>query len=130
MLAEFVPGKDAERICDHLAELRRSDVLEAIRRLDAGEATLFSESTKFDLLHGGRRYPPKRVAGLALSVLAGGQYGPQSFKGGDESACFRALRRCGFTILPKPTENVPDIVETLGRVLELQLQYSSANTPV
>ena len=42
-----------------------------------------------------------RVAGLALEVMTGRVFGPESFKGGEESACFRALRRCDFTIVPK-----------------------------
>ena len=116
------------KVSEQLAELKRSDVLSAIRRLDQGDATPFSESTKFDLVHGGRRYPPKRVAGLALHMATGESFGPASFKGGEESSCFRALRRCGFTIVTKDLELNASLPDVIRRVLSLQLEYSSTNT--
>jgi len=112
-----------------LAELDATHVLAAIALLDRGVASPFAESTKFDLIFEGRRYPPKRVAGHALAVLDGQPYGPKSFKGGDESSCFRALKRCGFTIVRKDDSVLPGLREVLAEILSLQTQYSSSNTP-
>ena len=45
--------------------ITRTDVLQAIKQLDAGATHPFGPSRKFDLVHKGRRYPPKAVLGLA-----------------------------------------------------------------
>lgn len=112
-----------------LGQLEREHVLAAIRAIDLGQPTSFSESIKFDLVYLGRRYPPKRVAGMALQLMTGQPFGPYAFKGGAESASFRALRRCGFTIVEKPTTSEPrPLVESLGEVLQLQKLYQSKNT--
>jgi hypothetical protein len=81
--------------------ITREDVLGAIKRLDAGETHQFSDSVKYDLVYGGRRYAPKAVIGLAAERLAGRKLGPYDFKGGEESKCFRILRKLKFQIEPK-----------------------------
>jgi len=84
-----------------LAELSRENVLAAIALLDEGTHSPFAESTKFDLVYRGRRYPPKRVAGHAYGSK-GNPYG-LSIQGVDESSCFRP-ERCGF---PSGKDHVP-----------------------
>jgi 5-methylcytosine-specific restriction protein A len=76
-------------------------VIEAIRLLNAGEPHLFGDSTHYDLLHDGYRYPPKAILGLAGQVATGKQFKPADFTGGEDSTCFKILRRCGFLIVPK-----------------------------
>jgi hypothetical protein len=112
-----------------LSQIERRHVLEAISRVDAGETSGFAESTKFDLVFQGRRYPPKRIAGIALHALTGQDFGPASFKGGNESSCFRALKRCGFTIVPKDQSPVMDLRPSIEEVLQLQTRYTHKNTP-
>ena len=111
-----------------LAVLNREHFVAALGRLDAGEASPFAESTKFDVVFDGKRYAPKRVAGLALSVATGKPYVPKSFKGGDSSSCFRALRRCGFTIAPKPVQPALPFRDVFAEILTLQTKYDSKNT--
>ena len=111
-----------------LAMLQARDVGEALQRLDSGEPTLFADSTKFDLVWRGKRFPPKRVAGLALQIMTGQQFRPKSFKGGSESSCFRALRRCGFTIISKHQAIEHSLTEDISELLSLQTRYQSTNT--
>lgn len=118
-----------KQITELLSALTRPYVEQAIIKLDQNAPTFFAESIKYDLLISGRRYPPKRVAGLALELMTGQRFGPDAFKGGEESACFRALRRCGFTIVPKTDEQAGDLGSDLAEVLKLQRQYVSLNSP-
>ena len=116
-------------ITEQLARLQKEHVDAAINQLDTGIDTKFADSRKFDLVLGDLRYAPKRVAGLALEVLTGQKYGPKSFKGGEESSCFRALRRCGFTVIPKTAPPIRGLTEDLQELLLLQTKYDSKNTP-
>jgi hypothetical protein len=84
--------------------LSRDDVLEAIRRFDAGESHRFADSTGYDLVFNDRRYPPKAIAGLAARVAGSVELGPEDFSGGEGSKCFRILRQAGFEIVDKSLE--------------------------
>jgi hypothetical protein len=83
------------------------DVREALAALDRDTPHQFGQSTGYDLIYGGRRYPPKAVLGLAATRLLGHPLGPYDFKGGEQSHCFQVLRRLGFTIEPKPQAQEP-----------------------
>lgn len=111
-----------------MALLQRPHIEEALRRLDGGAETKFADSIKYDLVSQGIRYPPKRVTGLALELMTGRSFGPKSFKGGDESACFRAIRRSGFTITPKVSNLNHMLIADFAEVVSLQTIYNSANT--
>lgn len=82
------------------------DVLNAIADLGRGVPHAFGDSTGYDLVHEGRKYPPKAVLGLAARRLAGRPLGPYDFKGGDKSNCFRILRELGFEITPKSDRGI------------------------
>src|SRR5262245_46387249 len=119
-----------ESTTELFARLGRDHVLAALRQLDAGATTRFADSRKFDVLYRGKRYAPKEVGGLALEALTGRTFGPRDFKGGEESPCFRALARCGFTVVLKRTsEAATPLAEVLSEILHLQQRYSSRNTP-
>ncbi len=62
----------------------------------------FHESERYDLLHGGERYPPKAILGISARRSAGRILQPSDFSGGESSACFRVLRSLGFTVSLKP----------------------------
>lgn len=74
----------------------------AFKDLDQGVKHPFHDSTGYDLVYQGRRYPPKAVLGLAAKHASGIALGPKDFSGGEASSCFRVLRRAGFKIEPKP----------------------------
>jgi 5-methylcytosine-specific restriction enzyme A len=52
-------------------QITREDILAAIAALDRHEEHPFGASTDYDVLEGGRRYPPKAVVGLAVSRTLG-----------------------------------------------------------
>jgi 5-methylcytosine-specific restriction protein B len=79
----------------------REDVENALRDLDNGVSHPFGPSTTYDLLHDGRRYPPKAVIGLAAKHRNGVELAPGDFPGGEGTAAFDRLRELGFEIVPK-----------------------------
>lgn len=85
--------------------LSRDHVLEAIRRFDAGDQHRFADSTGYDLVFNGRRYPPKAIAGLAALAAGGAELGPEDFSGGVGSKCFRLLQQAGFEITDKSVDS-------------------------
>ena len=55
------------------AGLTRTHVLQALADLDAGVDHPFGQPTGYELLHEGKRYPPKAAVGLACRYFLGGQ---------------------------------------------------------
>ncbi len=88
--------------------ITRQDILDAIRDLDAGVGHAFLDSHTFDVVHGGERYPPKAVVGLAARRVLGRSLDPSEFRGERGSKAFRLLKRCGFLIEPKPLGPAPE----------------------
>lgn len=60
-----------------------------------------AESTGYDLVFQGGRYPPKLVLSLAVKHATGEELDRGAFAGGEESSAFRLLRSLGFEIEPK-----------------------------
>jgi 5-methylcytosine-specific restriction protein A len=105
-------GSAATRRAPLPDEITRTDLLQAIADLDAGTSHPFAASTGYDVLHEGRRYPPKAVVGLAATHRSGRLYGPEHFTGGRGSKCFRILEANGFTIVTKGKPPLyPDEIE-------------------
>ena len=63
--------------------LERDHVLQALADLDAGVDHPFGAPTGYELVHDGKRYPPKAVIGLAYRHLAGRILQPEEFSGGE-----------------------------------------------
>ena len=87
-----------------IRSLTRDHVEAALRRLQAGESTPFSESTTYDVEYGDGKFPPKRVVGLALEELTGEKFTPYDFIGGVFSTSFRHLEDLRFRIVDKHGE--------------------------
>ena len=70
--------------------------------LDAGVEHPFGAPTGYELVHEGKRYPPKAVIGLACRSLLGRILQPEEFSGGEApgQANF-VLRELGFTVEKK-----------------------------
>lgn len=81
--------------------ITRKHLEKAIARLDTGEKHYFADSTGYDVLFNGRRYPPKAVVGVAAKEVTGEDLRPRDFTGGIGSACFRVLERNKFEIVSK-----------------------------
>lgn len=91
--------------------ITRQLLVAAIADLDKGVPHAFGESTGYDVLYQGRRYPPKAVVGLAAARVLGSPLGPHDFKGGLGTRCFAVLVGNGFTIVTKGDTNpFPDEV--------------------
>ena len=86
-------------------EITREDLLAAIGSLDRGETNSFGPSTVYDVIHDGRRYPPKAVVGLAARRVLGRPLEPDEFSGGQDAWAFRLVQERGFKIVRK--EGVP-----------------------
>jgi len=110
-------------------QVSRQNILEAISQINDGARSKFADSIKFDVLFQGKRYPPKEVAGLALENLTNKEFQPSDFSGGESSPSFRALQRCGFTIVPKKSVTSENLTSVVNEILDLQRIYSSTNTP-
>ena len=89
--------------------LSREHVLQALTDLDAGVEHPFGSPTGYELVHEGRRYPPKAVIGLACRDLLGRVLLPEEFSGGEApgQANF-VLRELGFTVEKKRCRRRPE----------------------
>ncbi len=85
--------------------ISREHVLAAIRDFDGGRPHSFGDSTKYDLLFEGKRYPPKAILGLAAAHILGEPLIPDDFSGGATSQCNRILRSQGFQIVSKENQD-------------------------
>lgn len=101
MATNIPPAEGKHEVNLQIRDLKEHHVTAALRRLDAGEGSQFSDSTTYDLLDGNKRYPPKRVVGLALEELTGRRYLPGDFIGGEVATSFRQLEDLGFRIVDK-----------------------------
>ena len=90
--------------------IRKKHVLAALKDLDQGVKHPFHDSTGYDLIYRGRRYPPKAILGLAAKHSSNASLRPRDFSGGEKSKCVRILRTAGFEVEPKP-----DSVESSAR---------------
>ena len=67
--------------------------------MDAGVKHPFGAPTGYEVVHGGRRYPPKAVIGLAHRHLAGRLLRPEEFSDGEAPGQANyVLRELGFAV--------------------------------
>jgi hypothetical protein len=81
----------------------------ALSELDAGVEHPFGSPTGYEVVHEGRRYPPKAVIGLAFRHLRGEILSPEAFSGGEApgQANF-VLRNLGFIVGKKGVSTEAD----------------------
>jgi hypothetical protein len=60
----------------------------------------FAPATTYDLVHGGRDYPPKAILGAAYEIATGRRLESTDFEGG-KSGAVKVLTRLGFSVRPK-----------------------------
>ena len=105
--------------------LTAEDVVAAIVRYNAGEAHNFGDSTRYDLVSHGVRYPPKAIFGLAAERVLGRQLTSADFAGGLGSICFRTLAKLGYSVVAKSAiEDLPD--EDAETVVDVLLEVQAA----
>jgi len=95
-----------------LARVDRSHIDAAILEIRQGRerSNRFEAGTKYRLIvgDGGDDLPPKKVFGIALSILLDRPVGPQDFSSGD--AIFSVLRSQGFQVV-QTVESIPGLHE-------------------
>jgi predicted HNH restriction endonuclease len=79
--------------------IKREHILKAIEQVDAEGYEKKNASTKYDLLHNRKKYPPKIIISLAYNFVTGSPHPVEKFSGGDESNNF--LMSLGFSIINK-----------------------------
>lgn len=90
--------------------LNRKAITDAIElyKKASGDVHSYTNSTGYDLLVDGERYPPKVIFGLALSKLLAFEVLSSHFAGGIDSPCFKTIIRLGFDIVEKPRPGVDE----------------------
>ena len=85
--------------------LTRECILQALADLAAGIEHPFGPPTGYELVHEGKRYPPKAVIGLVCRSLLGQILLAEEFSGGEapRQAHF-VLRELGFMVVRKVTD--------------------------
>ena len=82
-------------------DLTGAEIEGAAKSFDADVDHDFHESTKFDILINGKRYPPKAIVGIAATSKSSIRIVPADFSAGLRSKCFSVLEGLGFSIVPK-----------------------------
>jgi hypothetical protein len=60
----------------------------------------YAPATTYDLVHGGRAYPPKAILGAAYEIATGRRLTSTDFEGG-KSGAVKVLTALGFSVRPK-----------------------------
>lgn len=79
-------------------EITRAHILQALKELDKTGVPGSAQSSTYDLIYRGRRYPPKLVLSLASKYASGEELDRSLFSGGEETPAFRLLKGLGFHI--------------------------------
>jgi 5-methylcytosine-specific restriction endonuclease McrA len=79
--------------------ITREHILQSIKQINIDGYDKKNESTKYDLLYNGVRYPPKVIISLAYKFVSGSPHSVDDFSGGSESNNF--LKVHGFSIVDK-----------------------------
>lgn len=89
---------DFSFIADALTE---EHVRQALAEIDREGAPTSAQSTGYDLIEAGLRYPPKLVFSIAAKYATGQDLERRYFSGGVESKAFKVLQNLGFEIATK-----------------------------
>jgi 5-methylcytosine-specific restriction enzyme B len=94
---------------DATETITETHVRQAIADIEREGVPKHAESTGYDLIDAGRRFPPKLVLSKAARHANGQELDRGAFPGGEASSAFRVLRRLGFEIEPK--EAIPTLIQ-------------------
>jgi len=83
------------------SNITKEHLLKAIGRIDNEGIEKGAQSSTYDVLYEGKRYPPKLVVSLANEFANGEILDRKSFSGGLNSANFRVLNKAGFETVEK-----------------------------
>jgi hypothetical protein len=104
--------------------ITRDHLLQAIEQVDQQGIPSVAKSQFYDLLHNGRRYPPKLIVSWANKFANGEILDRNSFSGGKDTPCFNLLEGRGFLIVPKPKRTM----ENRAKIYEFKKGVSDRNS--
>ncbi len=81
--------------------ISREDCLKAIAVIDAEGVPDGAQSNRYDLVHGGKRYPPKLVVSIANRFANGEDLDRSKFRGGVNTEAYNLLKSNEFKIVLK-----------------------------
>jgi putative restriction endonuclease len=88
--------------------IQKSHVRAAARQWDLdGRYLTFRDSTRYDVIVGGKRYPPKAICSIALHHANGAKMQSVEFKGARDGPWQSRLKDLGFDVVPKNTRPSP-----------------------
>lgn len=79
--------------------ITRAHILEALKQIDASSIPASRQSVDYDVVHAGKRYPPKYVISIAAQYATGAQLAPDEFGAGPETNAF--LTGLGFDVVKR-----------------------------
>lgn len=98
-------------------DILKENVIDAIEQIDNNGIESGAQSSTYDLIFEGKRYPPKLVYSLAHKYATGDILDRSTFKGGEGTEAFKVLRNLGFEIKEKNFRRY-DWVETHKEICE------------
>ena len=107
-----------------IESVRREHVLTGLRQVSPTSQRAVGPL----LIHAGGRYSARQVVAAALG-LGGVALKSTALSKSKDSQVVRRLRRCGFTVVPEGEGELPNVVQVLSEILDLQREWQSTNTP-
>jgi 5-methylcytosine-specific restriction protein B len=123
------------------SNITKGHLLQAIKKIDEEGYDHHGEPMYYDLIHDGKRYPPKLIVSYANLFANGEILDRNSFEGGLGTLCFKLLEENGFQIINKeeagPISFFDELIKFLDQVksgelgaLTYQKEYSTLKVKV
>ena len=106
--------------------ITREHILQAIQKIRKEGVPNHAQSSTYDVLYEGERFPPKLVVSYANVFANGEELDRNNFSGGKESKCFKLLENRGFQIVDKKKKVVVDQEKSFSSDLKKFLAQSQA----
>lgn len=101
--------------------IEKNHIAQALAEIDKEGVRPGRHSSTYDLVHDGKRYPPKLVISIANKYANGEELDPSTFPGGAGTHCLETLEEFGYEIVQKndPVANL--ISDYKNRISNTQL---------
>lgn len=89
--------------------ITKEHLLKAIQKIDSEGFPNDANSQYYDVLHNGKRYPPKVIVSYSNIYANGFELDRNDFNGGANTPAFRLLKEEGFEIVPKNIHTMQNV---------------------
>ncbi|HDM8047754.1 TPA: DUF3427 domain-containing protein [Vibrio fluvialis] len=137
MEVDFDSAGRIKKLATLAKAMNKQHVFAAVSQYKAsnGNIPTYIDSTGYDLLVDGERFPPKAIFGLALSPVLQMEVLSSHFVGGVGSSCFKILEKLGFEIVNKPRPSEANGLaiyssytrEQLNSIFDPDLKYTAGS---